>query len=48
MLENPLVQLGIVFGSITAFIIIGCAIQAAVEVLTKFVGSSYKVCRLQT
>jgi hypothetical protein len=42
MLENPLVQLGIVFGSITAFIIIGCAIQAAVEVLAKFVDFKLK------
>jgi len=42
MLENPLVQLGIVFGSITAFIIIGCALQAAFEVLTKFVDFKLK------
>jgi len=42
MLENPLVQLGIVFGSITAFIIIGCALQAAFEVLAKFVDFKLK------
>jgi hypothetical protein len=42
MLENPLVQLGIVFGSITAFIIIGCALQAVFEVLTRFVDFKLK------
>ena len=42
MLENPLVQLGIVFGSITAFIIICCALQAVFEVLTRFVDFKLK------
>jgi hypothetical protein len=42
MLENPLVQLGVVFGSITAFIIIGCALQAVFEVLTRFVDFKLK------
>lgn len=42
MLENPLVQLGIVFGSITAFIIIGYALRAVFEVLTRFVDFKLK------
>lgn len=42
MLENPLVQLGIVFGSLTAFVVIGCALQAAFEIFAKFVDFKLK------
>ena len=42
MLENPLAQLGLVFGSITAFIIIGCSLQVVVEILAKFVDFKLK------